>query len=55
MLNNQQQSNLFSLLDGVVGTNQGGGKVKFEISGDNLVGVLNNHNRMKSKVGNRLR
>lgn len=55
ILNNQQQGNLFSLLDGVVGTNQGGGKVKFEISGDNLVGVLNNHNRMKSKVGNRLR
>lgn len=55
ILNNQQQGNLFALLDGVVGTNQGGGKVKFEISGDNLVGVLNNHNRMKSKVGNRLR
>lgn len=55
ILNNQQQGNLFSLLDGVVGTNQGGGKVKFEISGDNLVGVLNNHSRMKSKVGNRLR
>lgn len=55
ILNNQQQGNLFALLDGVVGTNQGGGKVKFEISGDNLVGVLNNHSRMKSKVGNRLR
>ena len=55
ILNNQQQGNLFALLDGVVGTNQGGGKVKFEISGDNLVGVLNNHNRMKSKVGNKLR
>lgn len=55
ILNTQQQANLFSLLDGVVGTNQGGGKVKFEISGDNLVGVLNNHNRMKAKVGNRLR
>lgn len=55
ILNTQQQANLFSLLDGVIGTNQGGGKVKFEISGDNLVGVLNNHNRMKAKVGNRLR
>jgi phage tail tape measure protein, TP901 family, core region len=55
ILNTQQQANLFSLLDGVVGSNQGGGKVKFEISGDNLVGVLNNHNRMKAKVGNRLR
>ena len=55
ILNNQQQGNLFALLDGVVETNQGGGKVKFEISGDNLVGVLNNHSRMKSKVGNRLR
>lgn len=55
ILNTQQQANLFSLLDGVIGSNQGGGKVKFEISGDNLVGVLNNHNRMKAKVGNRLR
>lgn len=55
ILNTQQQANLFSLLDGVIGTNQSGGKVKFEISGDNLVGVLNNHNRMKAKVGNRLR
>ena len=55
ILNTQQQANLFSLLDGVIGTNQGGGKVKFEISGDNLVGFLNNHNRMKAKVGNRLR
>ena len=55
ILNTQQQANLFSLLDGVVGTNQGGGNVKFKISGDSLVGVLNNHNRMKAKVGNRLR
>ena len=44
ILNRDQQANLFAMANGASG---GGltGEVRFEISGDKLIGVLNNHNR----------
>lgn len=51
ILNNKQQAHLFRLLDG--GSNaiaSSGGEVKFKISGKELIGVLNNYNKIKNKV-----
>lgn len=50
ILNHGQQANLFNLLDGASGTGGGFGKVEFEISGQNLKGVLNNYNKKTSKI-----
>lgn len=47
ILNNGQQSNLFSMLNGSIG---GGNNVKFEIEGTKLVGVLNNHSRKINNI-----
>ncbi len=52
ILNGTQQSRLFSMLNGGGGGSVGdnnnmSGSVRFEISGDKLVGVLNNHNKLK--------
>lgn len=52
ILNGTQQSRLFSMLNGGAGSSVGdnnnlSGSVRFEISGDKLVGVLNNHNKLK--------
>lgn len=55
ILNKEQQANLFSLLDSPSARGGGNGDVRFEIQGDKLVGVLNNHNRYHSKSGNKLK
>jgi hypothetical protein len=41
ILNKRQQNNLANMLGG-------GGQVEFVISGDNLVGVLNNRNNKRN-------
>lgn len=52
ILNGTQQKRLFAIANGIgVGNNAiGGGTVRFEISGDNLAGVLNNHNAKRRRV-----
>lgn len=52
ILNGTQQKRLFAIANGIgVGNDTiGGGTVRFEISGDNLAGVLNNHNAKKRRV-----
>ncbi|WP_299230238.1 hypothetical protein [uncultured Bacteroides sp.] len=51
ILNGTQQSRLFSLLDGgSPASNGGGGKVEFKIRGQELIGVLDNHNRKTNKL-----
>ena len=52
ILNGTQQAKLFHLLDGTGGfnNNQPSGEVTFRIEGQQLVGVLNNFNRRKSKI-----
>lgn len=55
VLNREQQANLFSLLDSPSARGGVKGDVRFEIQGDKLVGVLNNHNRYHSKSGNKLK
>ena len=52
ILNGTQQKRLFAIANGIgVGKDAiGGGTVRFEISGDNLAGVLNNHNAKKRRV-----
>jgi len=55
VLNREQQANLFSLLDSPSARGGVRGDVRFEIQGDKLVGVLNNHNRYHSKSGNKLK
>ena len=52
ILNGTQQKRLFAIANGIgVGNDAiGGGTVRFEISGDNLAGVLNNHNAKKRRV-----
>lgn len=51
ILNNNQQSNLFSILDKGVSINgNAGGQVEFRIKGKELVGVLNNYNSKVNKV-----
>ena len=51
VLNNLQQRNLFSLLDGALSQPFGGGSVDFKISGDALYGTLKNHKKIKGKTG----
>ena len=51
VLNNLQQRNLFSLLDGALSQPFGGGSVDFKISGDALYGALKNHKKIKGKTG----
>lgn len=51
VLNNLQQRNLFSLLDGAFNQPFGGGSVDFKISGDALYGTLKNHKKIKGKTG----
>ena len=51
VLNRRQQGNLFALLDGNrISDSLSNGKVEFKISGQNLVGTLNNYNKKTSKV-----
>lgn len=52
ILNGTQQKRLFAIANGIGAGNDaiGGGTVKFEISGDNLAGVLNNHNAKRRRV-----
>lgn len=52
ILNNREQSRLFGILNGNGGYGEsvGDGNVHFRISGNDLVGVLNNYNRKRSKV-----
>ena len=52
ILNGTQQKRLFAIANGIgVGNDAiGGGTVRFEISGDNLAGVLNNHNSKRRRV-----
>ena len=52
ILNGTQQKRLFAIANGIgVGDDAiEGGTVKFEISGDVLAGVLNNHNAKKRRV-----
>lgn len=52
ILNGTQQKRLFAIANGIGAGNDaiGGGTVRFEISGDNLAGVLNNHNAKKRRV-----
>jgi len=47
ILTRAQQANLFAMANGGGNT---GGQVEFEIRGDKLVGVLNNHSRKMSKI-----
>ena len=54
LLNNLEQRNLFSLLDGALNTPFGGGSVDFRISGDAIYGVLKNHKKIKSKTGHNI-
>jgi len=49
ILNGGQQKHLFNLLDGNSRTSISSGEVTFRISGKELVGVINNHNRKTSK------
>ena len=51
VLNNLQQRNLFSLLDGALNQPFVGGSVDFKISGDALYGTLKNHKKIKGKTG----
>ncbi len=52
ILNGTQQSRLFSLLDGgsPASNGVGGGKVEFKIRAQELIGVLDNHNRKINKL-----
>ena len=52
ILNNREQSRLFNVLNGNGGyaESMGDANVHFRISGNDLVGVLNNFNRKRSKV-----
>lgn len=51
ILNNGQQSTLFSLLNGKSGfSSSGGGEVKFVIEGKTLKGVLTNYDKIKNKI-----
>lgn len=52
ILNGTQQKRLFAIANGIgVGNDTiEGGTVRFEISGDILAGVLNNHNAKKRRV-----
>ena len=52
ILNGTQQSRLFSMLDGgsPASNGVGGGKVEFKIRGQELIGVLDNHNRKTNKL-----
>lgn len=50
VLTRPQQGRLFDILDGGGGPMFGGGDVKFVLTGDQLVGVLNNYNRKMGKV-----
>ena len=54
LLNNLEQRNLFSLLDGALNTPFGGGRVDFKISGDALYGTLKNYGKIKSKTGHNI-
>lgn len=50
ILNNVQQSNLFSLLDKGMPSSSNGSQVEFRIKAKELVGVLNNYNSKVNKV-----
>ena len=52
ILNQKQQGRLFKMLNGSINqpNNNITGDVNFKIEGSNLVGVLNNYNRKKSKI-----
>ena len=51
VLNRRQQGNLFALLDGNrISDSLSNGKVEFKISGQNLIGTLNNYNKKTSKI-----
>lgn len=50
ILNQNQQRNLFRLLDGGVAAGGGGGRVEFQISGTTLKGVLNNYDKKMDRL-----
>ncbi|MFY9150942.1 MAG: hypothetical protein WAO52_02930 [Prolixibacteraceae bacterium] len=49
ILNSGQQANLFKMLN-TGGSASGSGSVVFEIQGNALVGVLNNHNKRSKNM-----
>lgn len=50
ILNQNQQKNLFKLLDGGASTSSPSGDVHFVIQGKDLVGTLSNYNKINSKL-----
>lgn len=52
ILNGREQANLFRMLNGGIGELKGGGSgnVTFRISGTDLVGILNNHEKINRRV-----
>lgn len=50
ILNKGQQSNLFRMLNGGGSSSGNGGNVTFEISGNNLVGILNKNNKYNNSL-----
>lgn len=50
ILNGHQQARLFNMINGRGGTQSSSGDVHFKISGDSLVGVLDNYNKKRNKV-----
>lgn len=51
ILNDRQQSRLFSILNGNIGPqSKTAGEVTFRISGSDLVGTLNNYNKVHSRI-----
>ena len=47
ILNQAQQANLFAMANG---SGSGGGQVEFKISGNSLVGVLNNQGKRNNNM-----
>lgn len=50
ILNQQQQSNLFKMLNNRETNTSTAGQVEFKINGTELVGVLNNYNKKRTKI-----
>ena len=50
ILNQNQQRNLFRMLDGGAAAGGGGGRVEFQISGTTLKGVLNNYDKKMERL-----
>ena len=50
ILKQNQQSNLFDMINSGSSSGGGGGNVEFTIRKDKLVGVLNNYTKKNSKI-----